>query len=145
MTQHGAWDGTLKCLKEDDVECIRFVNPNQTFKPDGIGGYVMYPHRNRIFLRLNNKLKDNGWELAALDGVDDFLPVCTIIKEDLNMEIDDESCIVVEVIAIRVNSDGEIIEKEFVDIRNDLGISDVIQITELIERGMENDENNKTE
>ena len=32
----------------------------------------MYPHRNRIFLRLNNKLKDNGWELAALDGVDDF-------------------------------------------------------------------------
>ena len=105
----------------------------------------MYPHRNRIFLRLNNKLKDNGWELAALDGVDDFLPVCTIIKEDLNMEIDDESCIVVEVIAIRVNSDGEVIEKEFVDIRNDLGISDVIQITELIERGMENDENNKTE
>ena len=145
LTQHGAWDGTLNCLKEDDVECIRFVNPNQTFKPDGIGGYVMYPHRNRIFLRLNNKLKDNGWELAALDGVDDFLPVCTIIKEDLNMEIDDESCIVVEVIAIRVNSDGEIIEKEFVDIRNDLGISDVIQITELIERGMENDENNKTE
>ena len=61
------------------------------------------------------------------------------------MEIDDESCIVVEVIAIRVNSDGEVIEKEFVDIRNDLGISDVIQITELIERGMENDENNKTE
>ena len=38
-----------------------------------------------------------------------------------------------------------VIEKEFVDIRNDLGISDVIQITELIERGMENDENNKTE
>ena len=61
------------------------------------------------------------------------------------MEIDDESCIVVEVIAIRVNSDGKIIEKEFVDIRNDLGISDVIQITELIERGMENEENSKTE
>ena len=144
LTQHGAWEGALTCLKDEEVECLRFIKPSQTFKPDGIGGYVMYPHRNRVFLRLNDKLKDNKWELAALDGVDDYIPVCDITKEDMNIEIDDDSCVVVEIIAIRVNKDGKIIESEFIDIRNDLGISDVIQITELIERGMENDRNNKT-
>ena len=139
LKEHGSWDKVMRRLQHEGVSCVRLIEPNQVFEPDSIGGYVLHSNRNKVFLRLHT-IKDKVWELASLDGVDDYIPVCEIPIIDNSIKVlDDEACIVIEIVAVRVNGKGQIMESIPMDIRPDLGISDITQLTDLIDRGMEND------
>ena len=48
-----------------------------------------------------------------------------------------EGCWVVEVAAVRVSEKGQLINFTVIGLREDLGIRDVTQFTELVGRGME--------
>ena len=139
LSEHGVWDKTMRRLQHEGTAFVRLIEPTQIFEPDSIGGYVLHPNRNKVFLRLNN-INDNTWELASLDGIDDYIPVCKIESMDKNMkDLDEDSCIVIEIVAVSVNGKGQITQALPLDVRPDLGISDITQLTDLIERGMEDD------
>ena len=139
LSEHGSWERVLEVLNDDTTQCVRFINPELSFTPDSDGGYIMYPHRSKVFLRLN-EIKNGKWELSALDGLDDYVSVVTIDAVDPTFTMfDHESCIVVEGVASSVNTEGNITGFALAEVRNDLGISDVTQYTELIERGLSYD------
>ena len=139
LSEHGSWERVLEVLNDDTTQCVRFINPELSFTPDSEGGYIMYPHRSKVFLRLN-EIKNGKWELSALDGLDDYVPVVTVDAVDPTFTMfDHESCIVVEGVASSVNTEGNITGFALAEVRNDLGISDVTQYTELIERGLSYD------
>ena len=139
LSEHGSWERVLETLNDESTQCIRFINPELSFTPDSEGGYIMYPHRSKVFLRLN-EIKNGKWELSALDGLDDYVPVVTVDAVDPTFTtLDHESCIVVEGVASSVNTEGNITGFALAEVRNDLGISDVTQYTELIERGLSYD------
>ena len=54
-------------------------------------------------------------------------------------DLDNDSCIIIEIVAVNVNGKGQITQALPLDVRPDLGISDTTQLTDLIERGMEDD------
>tara|TARA_R110002012_G_C11654051_1_gene611617 strand:+ start:1529 stop:2806 length:1278 start_codon:yes stop_codon:yes gene_type:complete len=140
LTEHGSWDKVNRRLQHQGVAYVRLIEPSQVFKPDSIGGYVLHPNRNKVFLRLHS-INSKVWTLASLDGIDDYIPVCSVPVIDETMkELDDDSCIVVEIVAVRVNGKGQITQAIPLDVRPDLGISDITQLTDLIERGMEDDD-----
>tara|TARA_R100000152_G_C6776823_1_gene206233 strand:+ start:1382 stop:2659 length:1278 start_codon:yes stop_codon:yes gene_type:complete len=139
LKEHGVWDKVMRRLQHEGVSCIRLIEPSQVFEPDAIGGYVIHPNRNKVFLRLNS-IKEKAWELAVIDGIDDYVPVCDIeIMDNTIKDLDDDSCIVIEIVAVNVNGKGQITQALPLDVRPDLGISDITQLTDLIERGMEDD------
>jgi len=136
LSEHGSWERVLETLNDERTQCVRFINPELSFTPDSEGGYIMYPHRSKVFLRLN-EINNGKWELSALDGLDDYVTVVTIDAVDPTFTtLDFESCIVVEGVASSVTTEGSITGFALAEVRNDLGISDVTQYTELIERGL---------
>ena len=138
LTQHGAWDKVMRRLQDEDVTAVRFIKPSQVYTPDGIGGYVMYTNRTHVFLYLRAIDDSRRWTLASLDGLDEHVDVCSLDGSEFDTpELDDDSYIVVQVAASTVDKDGNINEGHIVSVRQDLGISDVTQYTDLIERGME--------
>ena len=138
LTQHGAWDKVMRRLQDEDVSAVRFIRPSQVYTPDGIGGYVMYTNRTHVFLYLRVIDDSRRWTLAALDGLDEHVDVCSLDGSEFDApELDDDSYTVVQVAASTVDKDGNINEGHIVSVRQDLGIGDVTQYTDLIERGME--------
>lgn len=137
LSEHGAWENVMRRLNDDDVQCVRLVRASSRFEPDEVMGYVMYAHRSRVYLRLH-EIDESRWTLAALDGLDDYEPVAIIDAPDVGIrEVEQDSCAVVEAAVLSVDTEGHINQCLFVDMRPDLGIGDVTQFTELIERGLE--------
>ena len=138
LTEHGAWETVMRRLQDEDVTAVRFIKPSQVYTPDGIGGYVMYTNRTHVFLYLRAIDDSRRWTLAALDGLDEHVDVCSLDGSEFDApKLDDDSYIVVQVAASTVDKDGNINEGYIVSVRQDLGIGDVTQYTDLIERGME--------
>ena len=138
LTEHGAWETVMQRLQDEDVSAVRFIKPSQVYTPDGIGGYVMYTNRTHVFLYLRAIDDSRRWTLAALDGLDEHVDVCSLDGSEFDApKLDDDSYIVVQVAASTVDKDGNINEGHIVSVRQDLGIGDVTQYTDLIERGME--------
>ena len=138
LTEHGAWETVMQRLQDEDVSAVRFIKPSQVYTPDGIGGYVMYTNRTHVFLYLRAIDDSRRWTLAALDGLDEHVDVCSLDGSEFDTpELDDDSYTVVQVAASTVDKDGNINEGHIVSVRHDLGIGDVTQYTDLIERGME--------
>ena len=135
MNTDDHWDDIVAELSNPDVRCVRLIKHSQEFKPDGIGGYVMHADRTKVFLKAESTQTTDVVGLNAIDGVDDFIRVGNTTVE--MPKIPDDSCVVVEVAAVRVSSKGQLINFTVVGVRHDLGISDVTQFTELVERGME--------
>lgn len=138
------WDFLMQELHQPNVRYIRLIDPNQKFEPDRIGGYVLHPDRTKVFLRgrhENPHPGDNTVILYALDGIDEFIPVANsehvlgLSKKPSVFSLE-ENVVVVEVAAVRVSEKGQLLDFSVVGIRHDLGISDVTQFTELVERGM---------
>ena len=135
------WDDIVNQLQSPEVRCIRLIKPEQKFKPDAIGGYVMHADRTKVFLRATIHERgiefDGSITLSAIDGIDDFVPVATTDDINVNGYFGiNEGCWVVEVAAVRVSEKGQLINFTVIGLREDLGIRDVTQFTELIERGM---------
>mgnify|MGYP003113796243 CR=1 FL=1 len=138
LTEHGAWENVMRRLQDEDVSAVRFIKPSQVYTPDGIGGYVMYTNRTHVFLYLRAIDDSRRWALAALDGLDEHVDVCSLDGSEFDApKLDDDSYTVVQVAASTVDKDGNINEGYIVSVRHDLGIGDVTQYTDLIERGME--------
>ena len=138
LTEHGAWETVMQRLQDEDVSAVRFIKPSQVYTPDGIGGYVMYTNRTHVFLYLRAIDDSRRWTLAALDGLDEHVDVCSLDGSEFDTpELDDDSYTVVQVAASTVDKDGNINEGHIVSVRQDLGVGDVTQYTDLIERGME--------
>jgi hypothetical protein len=138
LTEHGAWETVMQRLQDEDVSAVRFIKPSQVYTPDGIGGYVMYTNRTHVFLYLRAIDDSRRWTLAALDGLDEHVDVCSLDGSEFDApKLDDDSYIVVQVAASTVDKDGNINEGHIVSVRQDLGVGDVTQYTDLIERGME--------
>ena len=138
LTEHGAWETVMQRLQDEDVSAVRFIRPSQVYTPDGIGGYVMYTNRTHVFLYLRAIDDSRRWTLASLDGLDEHVDVCSLDGSEFDTpELDDDSYTVVQVAASTVDKDGNINEGHIVSVRHDLGIGDVTQYTDLIERGME--------
>ena len=135
---HGSWEWAVEALTRDDVACVRLIHKDAVYEPDEVMGYVMYPHRSRVFLRLS-VIDESHWELGALDGLHDYETVARIPADDTVVikDLDEDSCIVVEVAVVNVNDEGIITNGIYIGMRPDMGISDVTQLTELIERGMD--------
>jgi len=134
LTEHGAWETVMQRLQDE----VRFIRPSQVYTPDGIGGYVMYTNRTHVFLYLRAIDDSRRWALAALDGLDEHVDVCSLDGSEFDApKLDDDSYTVVQVAASTVDKDGNINEGHIVSVRHDLGIGDVTQYTDLIERGME--------
>ena len=123
----------MQRLQDEEVNSVRFVSPNQVFTPDGVGGYVMHPSRNKVFFRLDEK-KNEKYILSALDGLDDYIPVAEVPLFD-EPRVEEGECIVVEAIAPSAVSKAPITNLMGMKFRHDLGISDLTQYTDLIERG----------
>lgn len=134
----GSWEWAVEALTRDDVACVRLIHKDAVYEPDEVMGYVMYPHRSRVFLRLS-VIDESHWELGALDGLHDYETVARIPADDTVVikNLDEDSCIVVEVAVVNVNDEGIITNGIYIGMRPDMGISDVTQLTELIERGMD--------
>jgi hypothetical protein len=138
LTEHGAWETVMRRLQDEDVTAVRFIKPSQVYTPDGIGGYVMYTNRTHVFLYLRAIDDSRRWTLASLDGLDEHVDVCSLDGSEFDTpELDGDSYTVVQVAASTVDKDGNINEGHIVSVRHDLGVGDVTQYTDLIERGME--------
>lgn len=147
LQEEGAWFQVNVRLNSPDVQAVRLIEGSSIYEPDEIMGYVMYPHRSRVRLRLH-EIDESHWTLAALDGLDEFVPVAKIPVPNIdphynlfhhfkNPKVDDVTLI--EVAAIEVGEDGYINQGIFIGHRPNLGIGDIIQLTDLIERGMSDD------
>jgi len=138
-TTNRDWDDLINALQEDTIRCVRLIPMDGSFKPDAIGGYVMHADRTKVFLRAEMDAMGSGpTYLQAIDGVDEFITVAsTEVIGDWRYNPDmDEECIVIEVAAVRVSEKGQLLNFTAVRRRDDLGISDITQFTELVERGM---------
>lgn len=135
MNTDDHWDDIVAELSNPDVRAVRLIKPTQVFEPDAIGGYVMHADRTKVFLRAETTPTEGVVGLNAIDGVDEFVRVADTTEQ--MPKIPDDSCVVVEVAAVRVSSKGQLINFTVVGVRDDLGISDVTQFIELVERGME--------
>jgi len=129
------WRDIINALTRPDVRCVRLIKQHQEFEPDGIGGYVMHADRTKVFLIANYR---DTIELCALDGVSEYVPVGETHDENVKTTISmyKQDCYVVEVAAVRVSAKGQLLDFTVVGVRKDLGIGDVTQFTELVERGM---------
>lgn len=137
LQEHGAWEQIMLRLNDEDVQCVRLVRASSHYEPDEIMGFTIYPHRSRVFLRLHS-IDESRWTLSALDGLDDFEPVANILDPNVGVRtVDEDSCVVIEVAVLSVDGEGYINQCLFIDTRPDLGIGDVAQLTDLIERGLE--------
>ena len=139
LTSNKDWDDIINALQKDTIRCVRLIPMDGVFEPDAIGGYVMHADRTKVFLRAEMDAMGSGpTYLQAIDGVDEFITVAsTETIEDWKYNPDmDEECIVIEVAAVRVSSKGQLLNFTAVRRRDDLGISDITQFTELVERGM---------
>tara|TARA_R110000787_G_scaffold179634_1_gene291515 strand:- start:3356 stop:3763 length:408 start_codon:yes stop_codon:yes gene_type:complete len=134
MNTDDHWNDIVAELDNPDVRCVRLIKSSQEFKPDAIGGYVIHADRTKVFLRAEATQTKGIVGLNAIDGVDEFIRVAN--TTETMQKIPDESCVVVEVAAVRVSAKGQLINFTVVGVREDLGISDVTQFTELVERGM---------
>lgn len=139
LNVHGNWDLMIEELNKDTTKCVRIIKKDAVYIPDEVQGYTMYPHRSRVFLRVHD-IDDSRWTIAALDGLDDFVPVGNVqvptdLPQRLIPEIDDEDVTVVEVAVLDVDSEGNINNCIYISTRFDMGIGDITQLTELIERG----------
>ena len=135
MNTDDHWNDIVAELDNPDVRCVRLIKSSQEFKPDAIGGYVIHADRTKVFLRAEATQTKGIVGLNAIDGVDEFIRVAN--TTETMQKIPDESCVVVEVAAVRVSAKGQLINFTVVGVRDDLGIGDVTQFTELVERGME--------
>ncbi|MAN62095.1 MAG: hypothetical protein CMI60_09120 [Parvibaculum sp.] len=140
MTTNKDWDDIVNALQNDDVRSVRLIPIDGSFKPDAIGGYVMHADRTKVFLRANMDVMGRGpTYLQALDGISEYITVGEtehIPNWRYNEDLDRE-CIVIEVAAVRVSEKGQLLNFTVVGRRDDLGITDVTQFTELVERGMQ--------
>jgi len=147
LFDEGAWFQVNVRLNSPDIQAVRLIEGNSIYEPDEVMGYVMHPHRSRVRLRLHD-IDESHWTLAALDGLDEFVPVAKIpvphidaafnlIHHFKNPKVDDVTLI--EVAAIEVGEDGYINQGVFIGHRPNLGIGDITQLTDLIERGMSDD------
>jgi hypothetical protein len=139
LTTNKDWDDIVQALLDYDVRSIRLIPMDGSFKPDKIGGYVMHADRTKVFLRAEMDAMGKGpTYLQAIDGIDEFINVGTtetIGNWTYNPDMDNE-CVVIEVAAVRVSENGELLNFTAVRRRDDLGISDITQFAELIDRGM---------
>jgi len=142
LQEEGAWFQVNVRLNSPDVQAVRLIEGSSIYEPDEIMGYIMYPHRSRVRLRLH-EIDDSHWTLAALDGLDEFVAVAKIPipqhHELPHYNPAKEAVAVIEVAAIEVGEDGYINQGIFIGHRPNLGIGDIIQLTDLIERGMSDD------
>jgi len=139
MSTDSNWDDIVRELQSPDVRCIRLIKPNQEFKPDAIGGYVMHADRTKVFLRVDYKVNGFG-TLQALDGIDDFVDMTAAfpLPDELKNPLDIE-CAVAEIAAVRVGGrhGWEMViltDYTVIKLRTDLGIKDVTQYVELVAR-----------
>ena len=139
LTTNRNWDDIVHALQSEDVRCIRLIPIDGVFEPDAIGGYVMHSDRTKVFLRAEMDAMGSGpTYLQALDGISEYITVGEtehIPNWKYNENLDHE-CIVIEVAAVRVSAKGQLLNFTVIGRRDDLGISDVTQFTELVERGM---------
>tara|TARA_R100001463_G_scaffold68899_1_gene122367 strand:- start:410 stop:1225 length:816 start_codon:yes stop_codon:yes gene_type:complete len=139
-TTNKNWDDLVHLLQSEDVRCIRLIPIDGVFEPDAIGGYVMHADRTKVFLRAEMDAMGRGpTYLQALDGISEYITVAETEyipnwKYGDNLDYD---CVVIEVAAVRVSAKGQLLNFTVIGRRDDLGISDVTQFTELVERGME--------
>tara|TARA_R100001079_G_C4451282_1_gene153846 strand:- start:4724 stop:6007 length:1284 start_codon:yes stop_codon:yes gene_type:complete len=139
LTTNRNWDDIVYALQSENVRCIRLIPIDGVFEPDAIGGYVMHSDRTKVFLRAEMDVMGRGpTYLQALDGISEYITVGetdTIPNWKYNEHLDHE-CIVIEVAAVRVSAKGQLLNFTVIGRRDDLGIADVTQFTELVERGM---------
>ena len=148
LSKHGAWELVNNRVQHEDVHCVRLIHEDTQYEPGGVMGYTLHAERSRAYLKLEKQYtekKELRWELAALDGLSDFVPVVdvpscdeAVVKEDTDLG---EVVIVVEVAVLSADANGNITQCLPIRVRRDLGINDLTQITELIERGMTHAEN----
>jgi hypothetical protein len=138
-TTHKDWNDIVHLLQSEKVRCVRLIPIDGVFEPDAIGGYVMHADRTKVFLRAEMDVMGRGpTYLQALDGISEYITVGEtehIPNWKYNENLDHE-CIVIEVAAVRVSEKGQLLNFTVVGRRDDLGITDVTQFTELVERGM---------
>jgi hypothetical protein len=138
-TTHKDWNDIVHLLQSEKVRCVRLIPIDGVFEPDAIGGYVMHADRTKVFLRADMDVMGRGpTYLQALDGISEYITVGEtehIPNWKYNENLDHE-CIVIEVAAVRVSEKGQLLNFTVVGRRDDLGITDVTQFTELVERGM---------
>ena len=138
-TTHKDWDDIVYLLQSEDVRCVRLIPMHGIFEPDANGGYVMHADRTKVFLRAEMDAMGSGpTYLQALDGISEYITVGEtehIPNWKYNENLD-HGCIVIEVAAVRVSAKGQLLNFTVVSRRDDLGIADVTQFTELVERGM---------
>ena len=139
LTTNKNWDDIVHALQSEEVRCIRLIPIDGVFEPDAIGGYVMHADRTKVFLRAEMDAMGGGpTYLQALDGISEYITVGEtehIPNWKYNENLDHE-CIVIEVAAVRVSERGQLLNFTVIGRRDDLGISDVTQFTELVVRGM---------
>ncbi len=144
LEKEGAWFQVNVRLNSPDVQAVRLIEGSSIYEPDEVMGYVMYPHRSRVNLCLH-EIDDSHWTLAALDGLDELVTVAKIPipekphREDGGVFGRKGELNVIEVAAVQVGEDGYINQGIYIGYRPNLGIGDIVQVTELIERGMSND------
>lgn len=139
LTTNRNWDDIVYALQSENVRCVRLIPIDGVFEPDAIGGYVMHSDRTKVFLRAEMDAMGSGpTYLQALDGISEYITVGEtehIPNWKYNENLDHE-CIVIEVAAVRVSAKGQLLNFTVIGRRDDLGIADVTQFTELVERGM---------
>ena len=143
LSKHGAWEMINHRVEHEDVYCVRLIHEDAQYEPGGVMGFTLHAERSRAYLKLEKQYtekKELRWQLSALDGLSDFVPVVdvpscdeAVVKEDTDLG---EVVIVVEVAVLSADADGNITQCLPIRVRRDLGINDLTQITELIDRGM---------
>ena len=143
LSKHGAWEMINHRVEHEDVYCVRLIHEDAQYEPGGVMGFTLHAERSRAYLKLEKQYtekKELRWQLSALDGLSDFVPVVdvpscdeTVVKKDTDLG---EVVIVVEVAVLSADADGNITQCLPIRVRRDLGINDLTQITELIDRGM---------
>tara|TARA_R110002167_G_scaffold160643_1_gene356743 strand:- start:2893 stop:4161 length:1269 start_codon:yes stop_codon:yes gene_type:complete len=152
-----SWDAIIK--QEDTV---RFPNTG-AFSPTEYGGYVLVKQSHIHNLRLASYRQGDELEikLEAIDGIDEFVSVgfCTVYilsekssiafdierilgsnTEEVNRwkDIPEDVCIVIRVSSPFVDRrTNTLSDASFVEIDNDMGISDVAQYVDLVGVGNE--------
>ncbi len=147
------WSGLVTVL--DDEEIIRFPNFS-AYEPFSEGGYTLMTSMARKIFRLQQVKLNEGRlfiRVAALDGLDDYVIVGEMeafddltpqllfsikrrtgfIPKDTWENVSDTDCIAVEVVTPRITYEPINIESPLlVAVRDDLGISDITQIVDLM-------------
>ena len=147
------WSGLVTVL--DDEEIIRFPNFS-AYEPFSEGGYTLMTSMARKIFRLQQVKQNEGRlfiRVAALDGLDDYVIVGEMeafddltpqllfsikrrtgfIPKNTWENVSDTDCIAVEVVTPRITYEPINIESPLlVAVRDDLGISDITQIVDLM-------------